>query len=103
MADILRGYARIDAKGCIVIPAKIRRALGLTEGVQFRFEATPESGEILMHQQVSVDKDQAWFWTTDWQEGEREADADIAAGRVTRMKSESILEELGTVKNRVHK
>ncbi len=27
--------------------------------------------------------DQAWFWTPEWQEGEREADADIAAGRTT--------------------
>jgi hypothetical protein len=27
--------------------------------------------------------DQAWFWTAEWQEGEREADEDIAAGRGT--------------------
>lgn len=26
---------------------------------------------------------QAWFWTPEWQAGEAEADADIAAGRVT--------------------
>jgi len=26
--------------------------------------------------------DQSWFWTPEWQAGEREADADIAAGRV---------------------
>jgi hypothetical protein len=25
--------------------------------------------------------DQAWFWTPEWQAGEREADAEIAAGR----------------------
>jgi hypothetical protein len=28
-----------------------------------------------------VDPDQAWYWTEQWQAGEREADADIAAGR----------------------
>ncbi len=27
--------------------------------------------------------DQWWFWTDEWQAGEREADADIAAGRTT--------------------
>jgi hypothetical protein len=27
-----------------------------------------------------IDPDQAWFWTPDWQEGEREADAQLAAG-----------------------
>jgi hypothetical protein len=29
-----------------------------------------------------VDKSQAYFWTGKWQEGEREADEDIKAGRV---------------------
>jgi hypothetical protein len=28
-----------------------------------------------------TDPDQAWFWTEEWQKGEREADADIKAGR----------------------
>jgi len=28
--------------------------------------------------------DQAWFWTPEWQAGERQADADKAAGRFTR-------------------
>jgi hypothetical protein len=31
-----------------------------------------------------VNPDQAWFWTDEWQAGEREADADIAAGRFRR-------------------
>lgn len=28
-----------------------------------------------------LDPDQAWFWTEEWQAGEHEADAEIAAGR----------------------
>jgi len=28
------------------------------------------------------DRDSAYFWTDEWQEGEREADEDIRAGRV---------------------
>jgi hypothetical protein len=31
-----------------------------------------------------IDPDQAWFWTPGSQASEREADADIAAGRATR-------------------
>jgi hypothetical protein len=27
-------------------------------------------------------EDQSWFWTKRWQQGEREADEDIKAGRV---------------------
>jgi hypothetical protein len=30
-----------------------------------------------------VNPDQAWFWTEQWQAGEREVDANIAAGRGT--------------------
>ncbi len=30
-----------------------------------------------------IDPGQAWFWTREWQEKEREADDDLAAGRVT--------------------
>jgi hypothetical protein len=30
-----------------------------------------------------IDPGQAWFWTREWQEKEREADDDRAAGRVT--------------------
>lgn len=29
------------------------------------------------------DPEQAWFWTRQWQQREREADADRAAGRAT--------------------
>ncbi len=29
-----------------------------------------------------IDADQAWFWSREWQEGEREVDEDLRAGRV---------------------
>lgn len=35
-----------------------------------------------------IDPEQAWFWTREWQEREREADGDRAAGRVTRYESD---------------
>jgi hypothetical protein len=31
---------------------------------------------------TQVPKDQAWYWTEQWQQWEREADEDIVAGRV---------------------
>jgi hypothetical protein len=34
-----------------------------------------------------IDARQAWFWEPAWQAREREADADLAAGRVTRHES----------------
>jgi hypothetical protein len=32
----------------------------------------------------SVEKGQAWFWIKRWQQGEKEAEEDIRAGRVRR-------------------
>ena len=34
-----------------------------------------------------VDPDQLWFWTPEWQQGEREADADIKEGRTEHFSS----------------
>ena len=42
-----------------------------------------EDGEIVI-QAEERDPDQAWFWTEEWQKKEREADEDVAAGRMTR-------------------
>ena len=35
-----------------------------------------------LRETLAVAEDQAWFWSEEWQAGEREAEADIAAGRV---------------------
>ncbi len=43
----------------------------------------------------NCDPDQAYFWTEEWQAGEREADADIAAGRVRNFASaETLIQSL---------
>jgi hypothetical protein len=34
-----------------------------------------------------IDSEQAWFWTREWQAKEREADEDLADGRVTTFES----------------
>ena len=41
-------------------------------------------GEIVLKLKKLVDKDQAWFWTKRWQQGEKEAEEDIRDGRVHR-------------------
>ena len=42
-----------------------------------------------------VDKDQAYFWSREWQETEREAEEDIRAGRVREFASvEELLRDL---------
>ena len=42
-----------------------------------------------------VDKSQAYFWTKQWQEAEKEADEDIRAGRVKTFDSvEDLIKDL---------
>lgn len=42
-----------------------------------------EDGVLELRAQMAVPVSQAWFWTEEWQQREREADADVAAGRHT--------------------
>jgi antitoxin PrlF len=71
------------SKGQITLPQEIREAARLEEGDPVKVEVTKE-GIIILRPQKLVDASQAWFWTPEWQAGEAQADADIAAGRVTR-------------------
>lgn len=55
-----------------------------------------EEGAIVMRPKKLIDADQAWFWTEEWQCGEREASDDIAAGRTRRSRSaDEFIESLG--------
>lgn len=64
----------------ITLPAGIRRKAHIEEGDIL--EAEVRGDEIVLKPKKLIDKSQAWYWTKEWQEGERQADEDIAAGRV---------------------
>ena len=49
----------------------------LEEGDLLDAEITADG--ILLRPQKVIDASQAWFWTPEWQDGEREADAQLAA------------------------
>jgi AbrB family looped-hinge helix DNA binding protein len=69
----------LRAKGQLTLPEEIRTAARLEEGDLLDAEITEEG--ILLRPRKVIDATQAWFWTPEWQQGEREADADLAAGR----------------------
>lgn len=70
--------ARVRAKGQVTIPNGIREAARLEEGDPIEFELTDDG--ILMRPQKVIDASQAWFWTPEWQAGEREADEQVRRG-----------------------
>ena len=64
-------------RGTITLPKAMRRGATL-------FEArVREDGIVELIPQQAIDATQAWFWSERWQRMEREADADIAAGRIS--------------------
>ena len=70
---------RLREKNQLTLPAEAVRGAHVGPGDYFEVEATDEG--ILLRPKKVIDATQAWFWTPEWQAGEREASADIAAGR----------------------
>ena len=77
--------ARIRGKGQVTLPDEIRRAAHVAEGDYL--EVFVEQGSIVMRPKKLIDAEQAWFWSQEWQGGEREATDDVAGERVTRFES----------------
>ena len=73
--------ARIGPKHQITIPEEIFEQMGLQPGefldVQVRGDA------LYLVPQKLVPRDQAWFWSKEWQEREREADKAISEGELS--------------------
>ena len=46
---------------------------------------------------MAINNTQAYYWTPEWQEGEKEADKDIREGRVLRFSTaEAMIDELNS-------
>jgi len=70
----------LRAKGQLTLPDDVRKAAKLEEG-DLIDAVVSENGEIILRPLVAVDRSQAWFWTPEWQAGEREVEDDLRAGR----------------------
>ena len=69
----------------ITLPAEIRKKLHLEVGDFLETEIT--DGRGIIKPQKTIDAQQAWFWSKEWQEGEKEAQADLEAGKVKKFKN----------------
>ena len=75
-------HLALQARGNLALPADLRKRHHLDDpGAQVRL-VERNDGVIELHPLASVPADQRWFWTERWQRMEREADADVTAGRV---------------------
>lgn len=69
----------LNADGTLTFPKQF--SIFETEDTPFGVTQRPD-GVIELRSLEPRDPDQWWYWTEEWQQMEREADADIAAGRV---------------------
>ena len=69
----------------VTIPAQIRKALSIKIGTLVDFVV--EKGSLVMRPKRLIDEDQAWFWTEEWQKGEKEAEKAIRKGDVVKFDS----------------
>ncbi len=72
---------KVGPKNQITIPAELVKRLGLKRGDFLEVQAD-ENGLHLVPQKL-IPRDQAWYWTKEWQAMEREADEEIAEGRLS--------------------
>lgn len=74
----------IQQRGVLTLPAELRKRHRLDEpGAQVRV-VERDDGVIELHAELPVPAEQVWFWSERWQRMEREADEDVASGRVAR-------------------
>ena len=86
---------RISSKRQISIPKRVMEALDLKPGDEVDLEVKGTTVRLIPIKTIKVPRDQAWFWTPEWQAKEREADRDLSTGRYSDFERvEDLLKEL---------
>lgn len=76
------GFLTPQKRGVVSLPAQLLRRMRVDiPGCQIEVTER-EDGVFEFRPVLPVPVDQTWFWTARWQKMEREAEQDIAAGRV---------------------
>jgi antitoxin PrlF len=78
-------HSTLRERGQLTLPPAVREALDVKTGDEIMFEIV--DGTVVVHAATWVPRSQAWFWTPEWQEGERQAAEQIATGQTTVVKS----------------
>jgi len=76
---------KIREKYQITIPEEVREKIPLEIGE--RVEVDVKGGQIIVRPVMEIPRDQAWFWTKEWQEGVREAKEEYRKGKARSYKS----------------
>jgi len=76
---------KIREKYQVTIPEEVRGKIPLKVGE--RVEVTARGTEIIIRPIVEIPRDQAWFWTKEWQEQIAQSIKDLERGKMKVFKS----------------
>lgn len=76
---------QLREKSQITIPKELIRKLNLKAGDSIDIDV--EDNKIILKPVVVIPKDQAWFWSKEWQQNEKQADKDIKNGKTKKFNS----------------
>lgn len=82
---------RVSERGTLTLPAKLRAKAPKADMMEVVLR---DDGVYELRPRVTIDPSQAWFWTKEWQAGEREVDKAYAEGRYRTMEADQFLAEL---------
>ena len=86
---------KISSKRQISIPKNVMEALELQPGDEVEFEIEENTARLIPIKTIKVPREEAWFWTPEWQAKEKEADKDLSTGRYRDFdKLEDLLKDL---------
>ncbi len=71
---------KVRERGTITLPAALRKAARLDRPDSQVEARLRDDGVIELIPVITIPADQAWYWTEEWQAGEREVDEEIARG-----------------------
>ena len=76
---------KVREKYQVTIPEEVRGKIPLKVGE--RVEVTARGTEIIIRPIVEIPRDQAWFWTKEWQEQITQSIKDLEKGKMKVFKS----------------
>lgn len=87
------GNIIVQKRGVVSLGLLKEHNIPLNDGDIFQVQI--EDGKVILIPMQLIPADQTWFWTKDWQKGEKEAEEDIAAGKVKSFENaEDLLKDL---------
>ncbi|CUH97136.1 hypothetical protein P22_3262 [Propionispora sp. 2/2-37] len=89
----MTGRIEVRSRNQVTLPKSLTKTLAIREGDILEY--TIENGKIIITPKTLVPKEQAWYWSKEWQAAEKEVEQEIAEkGHGKEYSAGELLEEI---------